>query len=152
MDTKNPHIGSSLDDFLKAEGMLAEARASALDKRTNPVVQSTEKQRAWKWWKRVAITMGVVGLAGFCWSSSLWYQYQRTLPRQPDVGAGRIYPLNVHGIVVYQTHDERSWLDEVEYSSIAVFVAGGLMGTFYQRKFGRDPIPPTIGPSWTSRR
>ncbi len=151
MKQKNPHIGSSLDDFLKKEGMLAEARATELRKRENPVIQSTEKQRVWKWWKRVAITMGIVGLVGFSWSSSLWYQYQRMLPRHQNPVAGSIYPLNVHGIVVYQTREERNWLDEVEYSSIAVFAASFLMGGIYQRKFGRPPIPPTVGPSWTSR-
>ena len=30
MRNENPHIGSSLDDFLKEEGILEEARATAL--------------------------------------------------------------------------------------------------------------------------
>jgi antitoxin HicB len=30
MKKKNPHIGSSLDDFLKEEGVLEETRAAAL--------------------------------------------------------------------------------------------------------------------------
>jgi hypothetical protein len=149
MENKNPHIGSSLDNLLKEEGFLAEARATALKEAL--AYQGKKKRRLWKWWKRVAITMGIVGLVGISWSSSLWYQYQRTLPRHPDPVAGRIYPLNVHGIVVYQTRDERNWLDEIDYSSIAVFAAGGLMGAIYQKKFGRPPIPPTVGPSWTSK-
>ena len=58
---------------------------------------------------------------GNLWTSLIWYDYQRALPRHPDTVAGRVYHLNVHGIVVYQTRDERNWLDEIQYSSIAVF-------------------------------
>jgi hypothetical protein len=101
--------------------------------------------------RRVGIAIGFVGLAGILWTSSIWYQYQRTLPRRPDPVAGRVYPLNVHGIVVYQTRDERKWLDEIQYSSIAVFAVGALLGALHQKKFGRPPIPPKLGPSWTSR-
>ena len=74
------------------------------------------------------------------WSLSIWYQYQRILPRHPDPVAGRIYPLNVHGIVVYQTLGERDWLDEIQYSSIAVFVASALMAAIHEKKFG-GPLP-----------
>jgi len=102
----------------------------------------------WIWWKRAVIIVGVIGLVGFSWSSSLWYQYQRTLPRHPDPAAGNVYPLNIHGIVVYQTRDERNWLNEVEYSSIAVFAVAALMGLVHERKFGRPQTPPTVSPKW----
>jgi hypothetical protein len=39
----------------------------------------------------------------------------------------------------------------VPVPSIAIFAASLLMGAIYQRKFGRPPVPPTVGPSWTSR-
>jgi len=149
MKNNKSRIGSSLDNFLKDEGILAEARATALKEALAHQVK--EKQRVWKWWKRVGITLAILGLVGISWSSSLWYQYQRTLPRHPDPVAGRIYPLNVHGIVVYQTRDERNWLDEVEYSSALVFAASIFMGAIHHKKFGRPPTPPTIGPSWASR-
>jgi hypothetical protein len=81
--------------------------------------------------------LGVVGLAGIVWTAAIWFQYQTTLPRQPDVLAGRLYPLNVHGIVVYQTRRERDWRNAIQYSSIAVFGASGLASALYQRKFRR---------------
>ena len=59
-------------------------------------------------WKRAGIIIGLTGLAGIMSTISIWYQYQTTLPRHPDVTAGRVYPLNVHGIVVYQTREERN--------------------------------------------
>ena len=104
----------------------------------------------WTWWKRVAITISMIGLAGILWTSSIWYDYQKTLPRRPDPVAGRLYPLNVHGIVVSQTLNERNWLDEIQYSSIAVFAVGGLMGLIYEKRFARLPNPPTVGPRWRS--
>jgi len=102
----------------------------------------------WTWWKRAAITISLIGFAGILWTYSVWYEYQRALPRRPDPVAGRVYPLNVHGIVVYQTRGERNWLDEIQYCSIAVFAVGGLMGLICEKKFGRPPTPPTVGPKW----
>jgi hypothetical protein len=80
------------------------------------------------------IFTGLIGLAGIVWTSSLWYEYQRTLPRHSELSVGRIYPLNVHGIVVYQTREERNRLAEIQYSSIAIFGASALMAVVYQRK------------------
>jgi hypothetical protein len=85
--------------------------------------------------------MGIIGLVGISWTAGIWYQYQRTLPRHPDPETGCIYPLNVHGIVVYQTLDERNWLDEVQYSSFAVFALSALMGAIHQKKYGRPRTP-----------
>jgi hypothetical protein len=94
-------------------------------------------------WRRTATIGCMIGLAGILWTSCLWYEYQRTLPRRPDPVTRRVYPLNVHGIVVYQTRDERNWLDEIQYSSIAVFAASALIGALHQKKFGRPPTPPS---------
>jgi hypothetical protein len=71
----------------------------------------------WPWWKRIGIALFLLALAGGVLSSNTWYRYQATLPRHPDQAAGNIYPLNVHGIVVYQTRDQRDRLDKLDYSS-----------------------------------
>ncbi len=98
---------------------------------------------AFRWWKRIGITLAVIGLLGIVWTSSIWYEYQRTLPHHPDQVAGRIYPLNVHGIVVYQTREERDWREEIQYSTIAIFATAALMSGIYQiiyeKKYGRPP-------------
>lgn len=90
-----------------------------------------------RWWKRAGIVLGSIGLFGIVWTASIWYQYQRTLPRHPDELVGRVYPLNVHGIVVYQTRGERNWLEEIQYSSIALFAASALMAAIY-KKYGQS--------------
>ena len=45
MKKKNPHIGSSLDDFLKEEGILEEARAVALKEALAWQVQKAMKRK-----------------------------------------------------------------------------------------------------------
>lgn len=89
-------------------------------------------------WRRVGTILALIGLTGIVWTASTWFQYQRVLPRHPDPVAGRLYPLNVHGIVVYQTRDERNWLDEIQYSSMAVYAASALMAVIYRKKVGRQ--------------
>jgi hypothetical protein len=88
--------------------------------------------------RTIGVLLGVVGLAGILWTSSIWYQYQRTLPRHPDVLTGRVYPLNVHGIVVYQTSKERNWRDTIQYFSITLFAASGLAAGVHRWKFQRS--------------
>jgi hypothetical protein len=65
----------------------------------------------------------------------MYYKYQARLPRQPDLAAGQVYPLNVHGIVLYQTLDQRNQLDKLLYSTIASALVSGLMAAIYQKKF-----------------
>lgn len=43
-EKKNSHIGSSLDDFLKEEGILEEARATALKEMLEWQVQKSVKE------------------------------------------------------------------------------------------------------------
>jgi len=113
-------------------------------KRKNTVSLNVERL-----WKRAGIIVGLIGLAGIVWTASIWYQYQRLLPRHPDPVAGRVFPLNVHGIVVYETRDERNWLDEIQYSSMAIFAASALMAAIHQKKYGRPATPPKLGPPQT---
>jgi hypothetical protein len=114
-------------------------------KRKKTVIPNTKK--LWLWWKRIGIFLFLVGFGGGLWAGALFYQYQGTLPRRPAPASGRVYPLNVHGIVVYQTRAERNRLDEILYSSIAILAASGLMAAIHQKKFGRRATPPKLGPS-----
>lgn len=95
-------------------------------------------------WKWIVVTLSLITLAGALWSGYLEYRYQATLPRHPDPAAGNVYPLNVHGIVVYQTRDERDLLDEVLHSAVAVGLTSVLLGAIYQKKVGRTPFKPLI--------
>jgi len=90
----------------------------------------------------VITTCCIVGLAGLIWTSAIWSNYQRDLPKHPDPVTGNTYPLNVHGIVVYQTREQRNDLDRIQYSSIGVFVGAALMAVIHKKKkHGTDARP-----------
>jgi hypothetical protein len=107
----------------------------------------------WTLWKRIGVALFLVALAEGIWTSNVWYQYQATLPRHPDQATGNIYPLNVHGIVVYQTRDQRDRLDRLDYSSFGLGIVAALMLIIHAKKFGVPPSPPkpwSPGPGWRS--
>ena len=78
-------------------------------------------------WKRLEVVFGVaallIGLGDF-WLSN---QYARTLPSVVDPGAGRIYPFNMHGHIVYLTSGEHTRLYGLIFSSGALFVLAVLI-------------------------
>jgi hypothetical protein len=96
-------------------------------------------------WERACSVTAFIGIVGIIWTISIWFEYERTLPRSSSVAAGRIYPLNVHGIVVYQTNEERLRLDRIQYASIAVFGSSALLAAIYRYKFGPPPPGPPKG-------
>src|SRR5208283_3260383 len=108
----------------------------------------------WTWLKRVGVALFLVALAEGIWTSNVWYQYQACLPRRPDHATGSIYPLNVHGIVVYQTRDQRNRLDRLDYSTFGIGVAAALMLLIHAKKFGvlpnSPPRPWSPRPGWRS--
>ena len=92
----------------------------------------TFTERLWKW---VTGAMALAGLAGWIWSTNLYYVYQRTLPRQPDPAIGRIYPLNIYGPEVYLTRKEQDSLYRRQWSSAAIAVLGVLLYRLSDKKF-----------------
>jgi hypothetical protein len=92
----------------------------------------TITERLWKW---VTCTMAIVGFACWIWSTNVEFVYQKTLPRHPDPVAGRVYPLNVHGIVVYLTREEQDRLYGREWSPFAIAMVGGLLYKLPDKKF-----------------
>ena len=79
-----------------------------------------------------SIVLFLVGILGVCWSTTIWYQYADNLPRSPNPVTGSIYPLNTHGIVVYQTLKERSHLDNWEHWSWGIAIFGFVLGLIHQ--------------------
>jgi len=75
------------------------------------------------------------GLAGLVGSAVVSTSYLQRMPRFPDVENQRMVPRNIHGVIVYQTDEEDSRLDMMEYSSVSVFVVGLLLGVVYLEKW-----------------
>jgi len=107
-----------------------------------PAGKITMNRNTEKIFGAVITTCCIVGLAGLIWTSAIWSNYQRDLPKHPDPVTGNTYPLNVHGIVVYQTREQRNDLDRIQYSSIGVFVGAALMAVIHKKKkHGTDARP-----------
>ena len=68
--------------------------------------------------------LALPALCIFLYSGLISNQYLHTLPRQPNPDAHRVYPRNIHGIVVFQTYSEREYLDALCDGSIAAFFVG----------------------------
>jgi hypothetical protein len=88
-----------------------------------------------KFWSVVIISTWLLGVVGLAWTAGIWYQYQLNLPRRAEPANGRSYPLNVHGIVVYQTREERDRLNRFQFSSITLCAVSVLMTVTYKLKF-----------------
>ncbi len=76
------------------------------------------------------------GLAGLIVSAMISTHYLDTLPKWPAPDQMRITPRNIHGTVVYQTVEENSRLNLLEYSSVGVFLIGLGLGFVYLAKWG----------------
>jgi hypothetical protein len=84
------------------------------------------------------IAIGSAGLAGWCWAMEIWYRYMDTLPSSPDPASGNIYPLNVHGTIVYQTLKQQVYRERWEFYSMAVLVLGAALGEFGRWILGKQ--------------
>jgi hypothetical protein len=96
-------------------------------------------------WRTVAIVLMVPALAALLYTGVIWNRYLDTLPRTPDQTSGRLYPRNIHGIVVFQTRAEALHLERMENISFGTFALGMLIGWLEERHWRRTAgksIPP----------
>ncbi len=75
------------------------------------------------------------GLGGLVFSAMVSTDYLQNLPRSPAPEVERMVPRNIQGIVVYQTPQENQRLDIMEYSSVAIFLVGLVLGVVYLEKW-----------------
>ena len=71
-------------------------------------------------------TLCGLGLAAWVWAMSV-YQSYLDLPSSPNPATGSIYPLNIHGSVVYQTLHQKLYRERWEFWSMAVLCCGGAL-------------------------
>jgi len=86
--------------------------------------------------KFFALLFLLPGLAGLIVSTMISTRYLDTMPRRRVVEESRVVPREIHGIVIYQTKEEDKKLSKTEYSSVAVFVVGLVLGLVYLEKWG----------------
>jgi len=85
--------------------------------------------------KFFALLFLLPGLAGLVTSAVVSTNYLQNLPRFPAVSELRMTPRNIHGVIVYQTPEEDQLLNQLEYTSVSVFVVGLLLGIVYLEKW-----------------
>jgi hypothetical protein len=86
--------------------------------------------------RTIALTLMLPGLAGLIVSAMFSVHYLDTMPRWPSPQQLRVIPRNIDGVVVYQTADEDRKLDNMEYTSVGVFMVGLVLGLVYLEKWG----------------
>jgi hypothetical protein len=75
--------------------------------------------------------MSLAGALGWLRAMAFWGQYG-SLPHSPNPATGSIYPLNIHGYVVYQTMKEQLRREHWEFWSMAVFCCGMALGAIHK--------------------
>jgi hypothetical protein len=87
-----------------------------------------------------AVVLCSAGALGWLRAIEIWYQYW-SLPHSPNPATGNIYPLNIHGYVVYQTLKEQLRRERWEFWSLEVAGLGAALGAFHkwitERRKGR---------------
>lgn len=86
--------------------------------------------------KSVSLLFLLPGLAGLIISAMVSTHYLNAFPRQPDIEQNRVIPRGIHGVVVYQTPKEDRDLTRMEYTSVAIFGVGLVLGLVYLEKWG----------------
>ena len=84
------------------------------------------KSKAERIVKCTSIALCGLGLSGWVWAMSV-YQSYLNLPSSPNSAKGSIYPLSIHGSVVYQTLQQKLYRERWEFWSMAVFCCGGAL-------------------------
>jgi hypothetical protein len=86
--------------------------------------------------KMLSIALMAIGLLGQMWTLAAWNRYAKELPRFPDAKSGRVYRLDLHGLLVYQTAREHSIFWGIENWSWMIFCVGIVLGLVVQWRSG----------------
>ena len=98
--------------------------------------------------KTVSLVLGFSALAVWLFHAYIYFQYDGTRPRIPDVASGRVIEQSNHGHIVYLTATEHSRLTKITIVAVALFVLSSFVRGFFSHLgfFDRKPRP------WEVRR
>ncbi len=85
---------------------------------------------ALKWIGRLS---GMAAIVAFLGMFGLYNSYLHVLPRSPDQVAGRVYPVNDHGITLYQNSEERHTLLLIQYTAFSSLVVSAFATILHRR-------------------
>jgi len=78
-------------------------------------------------WKSLEVIFGAASLVIALADLWLWNRYAATFPSLADATAGRVYPLNTHGHIVFLTTAEHTRLYALIFSSVTLFLVAVLI-------------------------
>jgi hypothetical protein len=93
---------------------------------------------SWRRIRKIEAVVGWTGLLVWMYNWATWSSYI-SLPRSPDQITGRLYPLNIHGIVVYLTHAEHDRLFIVGCVGAALGICAILLDVMDRRVNSAKP-------------
>ena len=92
--------------------------------------------------KYTSIVLSGLGFTGWVWAMSV-YQSYLNLPRSPNPVNGSVYPLNIHGSIVYQTLQQKLYRERWEFWSLVVVICGGALVEIYRLISREKPVTRT---------
>lgn len=99
-------------------------------------------QVSWRIWnpkallKWFGVALGILGIAGLLWTLGRESYKASSLPRSPDPAVGRVFPDNIHGIVIYETRSQKHDSDHIEVTSFSMLGLSLVLSLIYRRKWG----------------
>jgi len=105
-------------------------------------MQEENTVRKWKIVRIIARVFAIVGFCMFVYGWSIEWNAPSFLPHSMNPTTGNIIPLNIHGVVVFQTEAQQRILTIFLDYGFAIFVITGLLGTFTNRHCSSLKIAP----------
>lgn len=102
--------------------------------------------------QRVARVLSVAAVVGRLLSIYPWFYYHDNLPSSPHPAAGRVYPVNMHGVTKYATRKQRRRLNLSEEAFFGCFAALCLSGILVIDELGQKGSPKINWPPLVGAR
>jgi hypothetical protein len=84
--------------------------------------------------RRITGTLGFLGLCSWFTAMYLYFRWYETLPRNPVVSTGNIYPYNFHGIAIYLTHAQQMTVKALEVAAFVLFLSAVILEAAWRRR------------------
>lgn len=85
-----------------------------------------------KWF---GVALGILGIAGLLWTFGRESYKAASFPRSSDPAVGRVFPDNIHGIVIYETRSQKRDSDFIEVTSFSMLGLSLVLSLVYRWKW-----------------
>lgn len=85
------------------------------------------------------VALAIIGISGLLSKFYLEARQVTTLPRSPKPSLGRVFPTNIHGVVVYQTSFEKACSEQIVMWSFIALGLSLIVSIIYKRRWEKEP-------------